>query len=208
MGFKIGNLFKRKSPSIKPVSSNTAKVAGGGATATILAIALLINPWEGNELKPYLDVGGIPTACGGIIGPEITKAYNEGRVFTEAECEVRNIAAVEKHEKALRKSINDDVEARIPALTMAAFISWAYNVGNGAADKSTLIRLVNQGRFKDACEQLSRWTMVKGVVIRGLQNRRVIGDANRLSERTVCLIGIDPSYKTPLFDRLMAKVKK
>lgn len=202
----ISNIFKPK-PVFKQVKPVGPKVAGGSA-ALVLAITLLINPWEGDKLKPYLDVGNIPTACAGVIGPEITKAYNEGRIFTQDECDVMNINAAKKHESGLRAVINDNVENQIPDLTMAAFISWTYNVGNGAAEKSTLVRLVNQNKLFEACDQLSRWTRVKGVVVRGLENRRVHGDAERLSERTVCMIGLDPSYQTPLFDKLMMKVKK
>ena len=205
MAFEIGSLFKKKTPFSPSVG---AKVTGGGVSALTLAIVLLINPWEGNELKPYPDVGGVPTACGGVTGPEITQAYIAGVVFTQSECDTMTYKAAAKHEAALRKSINDDVEPLIPNLTMSSFIAWAYNVGNGAADKSTLIRLVNAGKFKEACMQLSRWTRVNGVVVRGLENRRIYGDAERLSERTVCLIGLDPSYKTPLFDKLIAKVKR
>ena len=43
---------------------------------------------------------------------------------------------------------------------------------------------------------------VKGAVLAGLENRRWKGDAQRISERALCLIGLDPSYTTPLAERL------
>lgn len=186
--------------NVKPKS--IGKAALGLTAAGAVALNMLILPWEGNKLKPYLDVGGVPTACAGVTGPDITKAYHEGRVFTAPECDSLNARAVRVHEIALRNSINDDVEFKIPVFTMAAYISWTYNVGTGAAARSTLVRLVNAGEFKAACEQLPRWVRVRGVIVAGLENRRYKGDATRLSERTLCLIGLDPAYKVPLFEKL------
>lgn len=204
---RILNLFRRNGGS--PISTKTAVVGGGSAlTATAVAALLLLGPWEGGVvLKPYLDGGGVATACTGVTGPEIDEAYRIGRVFTVPECRVLDDIALAKHERGLRDAISDKWEPKIHVYTMAAFISWAYNVGTGAAAKSTLIKLVNEGRLIQACDQLSRWTKIDGKVSRGLENRRYKGDADRISERTLCLIGIDPSYKTPLFERLILKVK-
>lgn len=172
-------------------------------SALTLAVVLLIQPWEGNERVPYLDVGGVPTACGGITGPDITKAYHAGYVFTDAECRALNEDHVALHAESAQRLITF---RPVPDLTMAAFISFHYNVGPGAFASSTLRKKANAGDLRGACEQLSRWVKVGNVVVRGLEKRRVLGDANRLSERTVCLIGIDPSYRTPLFERLYSKV--
>ncbi len=187
--------------NLKP-PKHIGKSALGLTAAGTIALNMLIIPWEHNVPKPYLDVGGVPTACGGVTGPEITKAYNEGYVFTKTECDHLNARAVRKHELGLRDAIDDQVEKIIPEFTMAAYISWTYNVGTGAAARSTLVRKVNAGDLVGACDQLKRWTRVNGVVVRGLENRRVNGDSVRISERTLCLIGLDPNYKTPLFEKL------
>lgn len=202
---RLIDLFRPKGGAVK----TTAVGVGIGSTvsALALAMALLIGPWEGNELKPYLDIGGIPTACGGVTGAVIDRAYLTGYVFTEDECTKLTMDAAAKHEKALRSVISDSVEPSIPNYTMAAFISWTYNVGPSAAATSTLVKNINAGQLKEACEQLPRWVKVKGKVINGLVKRRVEGDNERISERTLCLIGLDPSYKTPLFERLIMKVK-
>ena len=199
-------LFRRNGGST--VSVKTVAVGGGSTlTAAAVAVALLIGPWEGYHRKPYLDGANIPTACHGVTGQIITNAYNAGYVFTDEECRKLDEEALAKHERGLRAVISDNVEPKIHVFTMAALISWVYNVGNGAAAKSTLIRMVNSGDLLGACNQLSRWTRVDGKVSRGLENRRFRGDSDRISERTLCLIGIDPSYKTPLFERLILKVQ-
>lgn len=186
------------------------KVGGalGLTVAGAIALKMLIIPWEQNVLKPYLDVGGVPTACAGVTGSAITQAYRSGYIFTEVECASLNARAVADHETGLRASIDDRIEFQIPDLTMAAFISWTYNVGTGAAARSTLVRKINAGDLTGACEQLSRWTRVNGTIIRGLENRRVRGDNKRISERTLCLIGLDASYETPLFEKLYIDYRK
>lgn len=198
-------LFRGRGTGVK----SAAIVVGGGSTMTAAMVAtiLLIGPWEQTHLRPYYDGADIATACTGVTGPTIDEAMATGRVFTEAECQGLDAYALAKHENGLRAVISDNIEPDIHIYTMAALISWVYNVGNGAAAKSTLIRKVNAGDLRGACEQLSRWTKIKGVASRGLENRRFRGDSARLSERTLCLIGIDPSYKTPLFERLILKVK-
>lgn len=46
------------------------------------------------------------------------------------------------------------------------------NVGTSNACSSTLVKLLNQRRWADACRQLPRWVYVKGVFNQGLDNRR------------------------------------
>lgn len=183
----------------KPNSKQVGKAALGMTAAGTLALHMLILPWETRVYKPYWDdLGKVWTYCGGLTypKPDITKTY------TDDECESLEAAAVTVHENRLRSVINDAVESQVPDLTMAAFISWTYNVGPTAAANSTLVRLINASDFVGACNQLPRWTKVKGQVVKGLVNRRVKGDATRISEHTMCMVGIDPKYKTPLFERL------
>lgn len=150
------------------------KIAGSGAL--LLAVTLLIQPWEGNELKPYLDVGGVPTVCAGVTGEDVIM----GKVYTKQECEKLN----EKHAAIHAVSVNRLVTYRpISDKTMASFISFHYNVGAGAFAESTLLKKANAGDLIGACNELSRWVFVKGVKVKGLENRRI-------SERALCLEGL------------------
>jgi lysozyme len=78
----------------------------------------------------------------------------------------------------------------VPDDTYNAINDWAFNVGTGAACKSTLIRKVKAGDIRGACMELSKWVYVKGRVIKGLAVRRIKGDEVNLSERALCLRGI------------------
>ncbi len=53
-----------------------------------------------------------------------------------------------------------------------ALVSFAYNLGNGALNRSTLLRLHNAGDFEGAAKQFVRWNRAGGQVLRGLTRRR------------------------------------
>jgi GH24 family phage-related lysozyme (muramidase) len=81
-----------------------------------------------------------------------------------------------RYEAALDRCLTADV----PIGMKIALVSWAYNVGPGAACRSRLVRKANAGDLIGACHELPRWNRAGGRVWRGLTNRR-------LSERNMCL---------------------
>lgn len=147
------------------------------ATGSAAALALgLIAPWEGLRLRAYPDIVGVWTVCYGE-----TKGVQPGDVHTKAECDSMLAERIREFEMQLDKCMKPP--RPLPAKTKAAFISWTYNVGWGAACKSTLVKLVNAGNFTAACLELSRWNIAGGKVVKGLTNRRE-------AERKLCLEGL------------------
>lgn len=63
-----------------------------------------------------------------------------------------------------------------------AYVSLAYNIGTNAFCKSTLVKLLNQGEYIKACQQILRWNKSGGRVLKGLENRR-------FAEYKLCLWG-------------------
>lgn len=53
-----------------------------------------------------------------------------------------------------------------------AFVSLSYNIGSGAFCSSTLVKLLNQGHYADACAQILRWDKAGGKPLAGLTTRR------------------------------------
>lgn len=177
-----------------------AGAAGSTVTALGIALALLIQPWESRRYVPYFDSGHVLTVCDGITGKDVIP----GKVYTDLECDALGM----KHAKAHADSVKRLVTFKpLPIYTEAAFISFHYNVGEGNFKRSTLLKLANKGDLMGACNQLPKWVHVNGVKLRGLENRRFLGDAERLSERTLCMIGLNDNYRTPLFEKLILKVK-
>ncbi|OKT71971.1 hypothetical protein ACN68_07520 [Escherichia coli] len=80
------------------------------------------------------------------------------------------------------RQINPYIKVDIPETTRGALYSFVYNVGAGNFRTSTLLRKINQGDIKGACDQLRRWTYAGGKQWKGLMTRREI-------EREVCLWG-------------------
>ncbi|WP_149019871.1 lysozyme, partial [Escherichia coli] len=78
------------------------------------------------------------------------------------------------------RQINPYIKVDIPETTRGALYSFVYNVGAGNFRTSTLLRKINQGDIKGACDQLRRWIYAGGKQWKGLMTRREI-------EREVCL---------------------
>lgn len=53
-----------------------------------------------------------------------------------------------------------------------AYVSLAYNIGPTAFCSSTLVRVLNQEQYEEACKQILRWDKFKGKPLRGLTIRR------------------------------------
>lgn len=132
----------------------------------VLAVAPFVALKEGVVLAPYKDPIGIPTACGGETDSQVV-SYRDR--FTRDECIAVMGASLYKHALELDKCVDKPL-----ALGEAkAVLSWSYNVGVGAACKSTLMRLLNAGRpAAEWCKQLLRWDKAGGITLRGLTIRR------------------------------------
>ncbi|MBZ9873067.1 lysozyme [Mesorhizobium sp. BR1-1-9] len=160
-------------------------LAGGAAGAALLAFATAYTShWEGRRYVAYRDVGNVLTVCDGHTGSDIIP----GKRYTDAECDAILQKDLIAHEQRMLACA--PVLYNVPDDTYVSINDWAFNVGTGAACKSTLIRKVKAGDLRGACMELSKWVYVKGRVIRGLTVRRVQGDAVNLSERALCLRGL------------------
>lgn len=154
-----------------------AGLIGGSAAALATTVALLTQ-LEGVRTTSYQDIVGVWTICAGE-----TRGVGPGDTATPAECDAMLAKAIVEFENGLDKCLDDQIEAVIPTETKIAMVSWAYNVGLGAACRSTLVRKANAGDLRGACDELPRWRMAGGRIVQGLVNRRV-------TERKLCLAGL------------------
>ena len=149
-----------------------------GAASAVVAAAAFIAPWEGLRTKAYPDIVGVWTVCYGE-----TNGVQPGDSHTKAECDAMLSKQVKAYADRLSLCIDDVQEARMPEGMKAAVMSWVYNVGTGAACRSTLVRKLNSGDLVGACNELPRWNRAGGREIKGLTNRR-------LAERKLCLASL------------------
>ena len=130
----------------------------------------LIKEFESFKSKPYLCPSGVPT-----IGYGSTY-YPDGKKVTLQDKEITEQKASEILEYIANKdfgnNINKVVKVPLNQNQFDALVSFAYNVGNGNFNSSTLLRWLNQGNYKEASMQLLRWDKSKGIVLNGLARRR------------------------------------
>lgn len=140
-----------------------ATLPGFQTLHTSLDSLKLIADYEGCRLKPYQCSAGVWTD-----GIGKTSGVVPGRTITERQAAQTLITNVQQVERAQEKCVLQTM----PQKVYDAVVSFAFNVGTGNACSSTLVKLLNQQRWSDACRQLPRWVYVKGVFNQGLDNRR------------------------------------
>lgn len=148
----------------------------------------LIKSFEGLFLKPYLDPIKIPTIGYGTIKYPNGKAVTmQDRAISEAEA--TEYLMHEVLEKA--KSVETNVKVPLNDNEYAALVSFAYNVGSGALNGSTLMKLLNAGTDRaTVADQFLRWNKAGGKELAGLTRRRQ-------AERSLFLQPVAPANNLP-----------
>lgn len=147
------------------------------------AAIALIGAWEGLRTVAYRDPIGIPTVCYGE-----TRGVKMGDRYSKAECDAMLGNAIVEFEAGVRRCLV--APDRIPDKSYVAFLSLAYNIGQGGFCKSSIARRANDyGRtgnlahLVSACNNIRLYNKAGGRVLKGLVNRRA-------EERTLCLQGV------------------
>jgi len=121
--------------------------------------------WEGCELRVYKDAAGLPTiGVGHLI--HHNEDFSKGITTTQAQDLL--MSDLTRFEMAVNRLVT------VP-LTQAQFdalVSFAFNVGVGAFQKSTLLKKLNAGLYAEVPVQLMLWTKAGGKTCNGLIARR------------------------------------
>ena len=128
----------------------------------------LIKRFEGCRLRAYRDAGGVWTIGYGHTdhagepsvapGMRISKMRAVDILRSDVEKFAAGVHAL------LKRELNDN--------QFGALVSFSYNVGLGAFGRSSVLRMVNAGRFNDVPARLMLWTKAGGRRLRGLARRR------------------------------------
>lgn len=143
-------------------------MAAISAASLSIASAMIVD-LEGVEYTPYYDVAGVLTVCYGHTGSDIVK----DKVYSPDECQV----LLDTDLARIASEINPQIKTVLPVTMHAALYSFAYNVGSGAFNSSTLLKKLNANDYAGACSQLKRWVYAAGKPWKGLMNRRDIEEA-------------------------------
>lgn len=121
---------------------------------------------EDCSLKAYRDVAGIPT-----IGVGSTNAVSMGMVISNGEAGKRAAKDIMEAEMCFRKNTKVDVSQS----EYDGWVSFIVNKGCGAFRSSSGLRLLNQGKHKEACKSMLLWDKItvrgKKVFSQGVYNR-------------------------------------
>lgn len=150
--------------------TSKAKLIAAIGAASVALVVPVVQKYEGTVLGTYLDPVGIVTACTGHTNQGLRLHMQ----YTPQQCEQLLYQDLLKHTKAL-----DCIKRPLTDGQKAAFVSFAFNVGNGAFCSSTLARKANAGDMSGACAELSRWVYAGGKQLPGLVKRRA-------AERALC----------------------
>ena len=126
----------------------------------------IIKESEGLRLRAYPD-----PASG---GKPWTIAYGHTRNVREGDtCTLEQAEAWLTEDMAGAYAVIDNaVTVPLTRQQRDALCSFVFNVGGGAFQKSTLLRLLNAGDYTGAAAQLDRWNKAGGRILAGLVNRR------------------------------------
>lgn len=130
------------------------------------AIAL-IKSSEGCRLTAYPDPasGGAPWTIGyGATGAGIV----QGTVWTQQQADADLAARV----TVLGAQVAGCARVTITDNQKAALVDFAYNLGIGALQSSTLLALLNARRTADAAAEFGKWVKGSGAIMPGLVIRR------------------------------------
>lgn len=135
-------------------------------------IGLIIH-FEGFRAKAYRDSAGVWT-----IGFGSTKGVHPGMVISRDQAGIRLYHDVDQAEEA----VNRLVTVPLNQSQFDALVSFVYNLGPGALQKSTLLKRLNAGDYPGAAEEFMRWVKAGGKKLTGLVRRRAAERALFLSE--------------------------
>lgn len=124
----------------------------------------LIKKYEGFSARPYKCPAGVLT-----IGYGRTIDVRPYEITTE-EAET---VWLDKYVKTIADQILALVNVELSNNQICALIDFVYNLGIGNFKSSTLLRKINQGDFSAAANELLRWNKAGGIVLKGLENRRI-----------------------------------
>ena len=180
------------------IATLLAGIAAGGYTAydryatygkmdpaVILSVEKAIIPWEGLVLKSHWDpFAKIWDICYGE-----TKGIGPGMTKTRAECKDMLLRRVHDDYSHVIMQCSPNL-AKSPISVRASMISGSYNFGVGAWCRSTAKARIEAGQWRAACEAQTAFNRAGGQIVRGLVNRREMGDAQRIGEAELCVSGL------------------
>ena len=125
----------------------------------------LITHYEGFSATPYICAGGWPTiGYGHVIGA--------GEHFPEPIDEQQAEALLKRDVRVAERAVARLIAAPLAQHQFDALVSFTFNLGAGALQRSTLRQKVNREEHDDVPKELMKWVFAGGRRVKGLVKRR------------------------------------
>ena len=134
--------------------------------------AQLIATFEGFRGQLYNDAANHCTIGYGHLVHHGPIDGSESAEFKAGISRERALELLQEDAAQAAAEITRSVKVPLEQHQFDALVSFVFNVGTGAFRESTLLRLLNEGRYDTVEEQLARWTKAGGQTLQGLVNRR------------------------------------
>lgn len=139
------------------------RIVVGGLSLTAAGL-ISIATWEGFKGEAYIPVpGDVPT-----IGFGSTEGVKLGDTISVPDA----LNRLEKDVRAAEDAVRSCVTVPLTQGEMDAYTSLAFNIGGRAFCDSTLVKKLNAGDYRGACEEIKRWHFAGGKSLKGLVDRR------------------------------------
>lgn len=119
---------------------------------------------EGVKLAAYQDGGGVWT-----IGYGHTRGVKQGQVINHEQAD----EFLDSDLRQVESCISERVTVPLNQNQFDALVSFVFNVGRQAFSDSTLLKKLNEGNYRAAADQFTRWVYDNDQFVQGLYNRRV-----------------------------------
>ena len=123
----------------------------------------LLKDFEGFRTHAYQDSVGVWT-----IGYGHTKGVTPNMVISTAEGEEMLVEELKEYENY----VDDLVKVPLDQHQYDALVSWVYNLGPTNFRSSTMLRVLNEGKYEEVPNQIRRWNKAGGKELDGLTRRR------------------------------------
>jgi GH24 family phage-related lysozyme (muramidase) len=139
----------------------------------------VVASFEGFQPRAYLDSAGIWEIGYGhnLTGDEqrtgIISVTGQPIYFRDGITEEQAQQILDVDLQPFDRTVDELVKVPLTANQHRALVSFTYNVGTGAFEKSSLLVKLNSGKYDEIPDELQKWSKgVGGVVLPGLQRRR------------------------------------
>ncbi len=129
----------------------------------------LIKSFEGFSAKAYLDAAGLQTiGHGHLILPHEKSSFKNGITATDAE------SLLKKDVQLAENAVARLIKIPLNNCQFDALVSFTFNVGAAALQRSTLRHKVNRQEHEQVPTEFMRWVYAGGERIPGLIRRRML----------------------------------